>query len=324
MLLGFFKRNDPYVLVLIPLLGAALLFNSFQFHRLLEIGHFSPLFSEISWLIPVNYPFSFFIVLVLAILYSTYLIRLNTLNIIYESRTYLEGVIFMMLVFGTSSSKMLYPAIIGSIFLLFSLNAIFRIEKGNDLAAVYNSGFFLSIGSMFFFDLLFYLPFIWIAMGVIKSVSFREWLVTIIGFITPLFILAVIYYLTDDLKFIYEKTGYNFMFEYRKPDLKISEIMYFGFVLLLFVFSLIKSATGAQAKKIRVRKMFFIFNMFSIIAIALLFITGFDINHWITATCFLSIVFTRYFIQMKSLFWGEILFFLLTLSVLAQFIQIEI
>ncbi|MBN2681510.1 MAG: hypothetical protein JXR58_03315 [Bacteroidales bacterium] len=309
---------------MIPIIGAVLLFDSYDIHLVIDSGHFSPLFSELSWLLLGKIHFSFYITLALVVLYSAYLIRLNSQNIIYETRSYLEGVIFVLLIFGTLSTKMLSPAILGSIFLLFSLNSLFKIEKGTDLSAVFNSGFYLSLGSLFFFDLIFYFPFLWISLGVIKSVSFRELLVSILGFITPIFVMGIIYFINDDLIYIAKNIENNFIFNYRLPDLKITEYLYFGWVLLLLFFSLVKSASVNQAKKIRVRKMFFIFNIFALLAISLLFATGFDINHWITATFFMAIIFTRYFLQMKSLFWSEILFFLLVLSTVAQFVKIEL
>jgi hypothetical protein len=118
------------------------------------------------------------------------LFRFIQIRNISETRSYLPVFIAIIVAGGTFSSHFLNSYLIASVFLLFIIHLIVDMyRKTRVLAAVFIAS--LLSGLLFLFDyrFVYLIVVLWIGIGSLKMFSPREWIITIIGFATPLYFL---------------------------------------------------------------------------------------------------------------------------------------
>ena len=97
-------------------------------------------------------------------------------------------------VFIAGSFFVIYPSLslIISLFLMvLVLDRIFKINKNTDTAYAisFDAGFFLGLAIYFNLVCLVFIPFVWIALIILKSLGFREFLWTMLGITVPFILL---------------------------------------------------------------------------------------------------------------------------------------
>lgn len=131
--------------------------------------------------------------------------HINSTHLLIRTRTMLPSAIILLFFSIHPSMINMSPDYIAALlilFIIYTLFAAFSIEIKQFIA--FKVSFILTLGSMFSPVLLFYIPFLWIALYIIRSFNFKAWLASILG-ILILYIPAFSYFLfTEDLNTFYQ------------------------------------------------------------------------------------------------------------------------
>src|SRR5690606_26963099 len=89
----------------------------------------------------------------------------------------------------------LNPVLIGNIFVLLALRRILRMYRVQEITSmIYDAGVFLALGVLFFPLLIFVVPLLWLSLKQLRTFNIREWVVPIIGLLTPMAFAVVLFW----------------------------------------------------------------------------------------------------------------------------------
>lgn len=323
-MLKLLKSNHPFVIILIPFLTAlfwapALIFGSHEFVRLDPMVD-TPLYSLCMDWLGSNFYVHKSIAFVLFVTQAYLLIRLNFKYIFIETKTYLPAVLFVIGGSVFPYFQNLHPLLIANVFLFFALERCFEIRKEkNQFKLYFETGLLLGIGGLFYFPLVVFLLIVWITQLVLRTFNLREWLSSIIGFLTPMLIYIAILYLNDKhflvINFINDFTT-NMSSDIEVRGTEIYPLLFIGFIIIIsFLFDL----RIVGARKISTRKYFILTFWLLIIS----FFAKLLLPYVSTAIIYVfaipaSLLMTMYFVEIRNRFFAEITLLFLLLGVVTS------
>lgn len=316
MLLRIFKGIQPFVLFLVLATGMvvwlkAILFPeeaTFPFESQNQLLYYlaAKVFNERLILSVIT---GFLLSLLIGIL----LVRLNTTYFFISRRSYLPALFFLL---GTGifiSLQRVNPVLVAGVFLIIAIDRMFGTYKYPKTSFQYfDAGILIGLGSLFYVNLIFYLPILWIGLSILRTFNWREWLVTIIGFLTPIFFaIATHYFIVGDTLELLSDLISSIFEPYHFGGFDLSHLLIFSFLGLLVLIFSIHMIYSFSGKKISSRKylsiMLWIFILTGIIYFA---VPSASIELIFILFIPLSYLFTHFFISIRSPWIGEILFFL--------------
>ena len=276
-----------------------------------------PFFDGVLKLIPENSTLSVIIAIILIIIQAYIIIRLNFQYMFLSVRTYLPAVFFIIICSLYIPLQTLHPIIIGNLFFILAFDkALTSNKKRNLLSNYFISGFLLSIGSLFYFNLLFFLPIIWISKIILRGFNFREWFISIIGLATPYFFLIFYYFYFDKFDLFIQVLSENLFFNNDIPTLNFSYIILFSFVGFLVLISSFYLLSTINTKKIITRKYFkVLFWLFIFSSVLFVLVYSASIEIIVILAIPLSFIIANYFASTRSKWWSESLFTILILLI---------
>jgi hypothetical protein len=181
----------------------------------------------------------------------------------------------------------------------------------------------MSIASLFWIPFSVFFVLIWVSLSVLRPFIGREWIVSLLGFLTPYLFVFVFYFLSFDLSemvILIEniKEGFSFVKEFN--NIHIAYYLFYGFLFFIIVNASYVLIVNLQMKKIRTRK-YFIINWWLFIICLLLFFflknVSFEIIYLISIP--ISFLLTNYFYTIKrNWYLDSILILLIGLIVYIQ------
>lgn len=322
MLLKTLKSNQTFHFLLIPLIAAALWFRSFMNPALFP---FYPgedrmiLYQPINALLGKSPLVNNIVALLFIILLSFLILKLNVQYTFIRIKTVLPSILFILITSGLHELHAMHPIYPAALFFILTVDRIFNsYEKEVIHSNAFDAGIFLAIGSLFYLNLVFFFPFLWIGFIILKpKVNWREFILSTLGFIFP-WLVALAYYgatgQTDELLGTL-KANISLHQSFLKGNLPIQIYMgYLAFLTLLASFLLLSQFDG---KKISARKyfkaLFWIFLISCILIVAnpavsqdIIFLLAIPLTYLIS----------NYLIYMKRQVWGEIFLYLLAAGVI--------
>jgi hypothetical protein len=209
-----------------------------------------------------------------------------------------------------------YPA---ALFLILTVDRIFNAyDKEVIHSNAFEAGIFLAIGSLFYLNLIFFFPFLWIGFIILKQkVNWREFILTTLGFIFP-WLIALTYYAatgqTDEL-LVTLKSNISLHQSFLKGNLPIQ--IYMGFLVLLTLLASFLILSQYDGKKISSRKYFKAFFWIFLISCILIAANPAVSQEIIILLAIpLTYLISNYLIYMKRQFWGELFLYILTAGVI--------
>lgn len=300
------KSNQPIVFVITLLMGIGLWVFTFikpipmsipsdnmqmPFYRILE-----GLFNKNSSYLNV---FTFIIILIQSIL----LVQFNKKYILINYRTYLPAFFYILIASSFIQLQRLNPVIIGALFVYFAIDYLFGTYRSEyALNKLYLAGFFISIASLFWapFATLFIL--IWISLTVLRPFIGREWLVSLLGFITPYFFIIVYYFVFSEnyLHTFFDIFLSNFVLIKHFYHLHFSYYIFYSLLSILIIIASFNIVRNLQKKKIKTRK-FYLINWWLFMMGLLLFVLFKNIKYEIVYLLAIpvSYLLTDYFYSIK-------------------------
>lgn len=316
MILRLLKTNHAYHFILIPVIVLGLWFRSYihpEIFSFFEGENEMFLFKPIGYLLSHSALASNLLTLVFVILLSFYILHLNTVYAFIHVRTFLPSNIFILIISGLLTLHTLHPVYFGLFFLMLSIDRIFQAyEKKKFHNNSFESGLFIGIGSLFYFNLIFFFPVSCIGFFVIKkSTEWRNFVLPVLGIITPWLFTWSYYYSTGQSSTFVNTIYANISTENCFLRGNIQMQIYSGFLVLLTLLGSIFFLNQYDKKKISTRKFFQIFFLLFIISfITLLAVPPVSMDILVIMSLPLSFLISNYLIYMKRKFWANLFMYL--------------
>jgi hypothetical protein len=257
------KSNQPQVLVLVIFTGLGLWFPSFLNPKCMSIPSdlmSMPLYDSIRSIIPYNSNTSVIISFILVFVQALLLIQFNKKFIIINHRTYLPAFFFILITSTFVPLQGINPVIFGLLFIYIAIYFIFSIYR-NDfaLSILYAAGFSIAIASLFWAPFALFFIILIVSLVILRPFVGREWIVSILGFLSPFFFAYVFFFVFRDkgeLGQVYFKFLQNFNVFKVFVLIHHSYYIFYGLVVLTISIASISVLKNFQKKKIRIRKLF--------------------------------------------------------------------
>jgi hypothetical protein len=229
-MIRLFAGNQSLVLILIPIIFGLnlILFRYFPFSFLLENR------GENLWGITFD-SLGISVELILAMI----LVSANALGInyvfnaheFYDRNTYLPSFIYVLLACFFPFSVGVTDGLIGQSFFIASIYFLVHIRQNEEAKSLlFNAGFLTGLACTFQLAFVLLIPIMWVGVFSIRTFSFREWMLSVLGFTAPFLWVWVL-----NPAFIDQLGELNFL---EKPSaLGIMSIAVFVLVILLLVLS---------------------------------------------------------------------------------------
>jgi hypothetical protein len=263
-MLRLFKGTGPGVIALIVLTLGALWISAFIDPRMPGQAIYEtspmPLYSIVMHLIG-NYPlsgviFSFMIVTTMIFLITYF----NTSVFFINERTFLPAVIYILFSAIYPECQVLNPVLPASLFLMIAVMRIMETyRKPGTAFDFFDAGILLSIGSLFYINVIWFGLLIFIGIALLRTGSIKEPAITVLGLITPYLLLIGLYYvLGKDIGAFLSGVTYNLFGE--SPGYSFSRLTVIVLIIigLIFFVSIGFLLMQMNSKKIKSRKTFFL------------------------------------------------------------------
>ncbi|NQU55183.1 MAG: hypothetical protein HQ522_21910 [Bacteroidetes bacterium] len=317
MILRTLKSNRSINLLLFPLIGIAFWLKSLLHpfsYQFFAGENDNVLFASINN-ITENLPFVQVVLsLVMVILIAVIVQVVNDRFSFIRVRTKLPATLFIVIVSGFTQLHTLHPVFLAAIFLLLAIYSLFdTFEKTKPYPNIFNAGFLVGVGTLFYFNLVVLLPAFFIGITVLtKENRWRGFIILLIGFFGP-FIFAFTYaILTEQTLEMLKTFEENIVTPVNHFRANIPLHGLLSVLILITLTSSIKILQQYDSKKVSTRKYFTFFLMlflFSMLSFA--FIPATSQEMLVIVAIPLTYLISNFFVFMKSRFWSEFLFILL-------------
>jgi hypothetical protein len=261
MLSNILKSNQPFVIILIILFGAG--FWVFSFIDPIGIAIPAdninmPFYEFIAGYIQHNSFLAILITFLLVLLQAFLLVQFNKKYIIINYRTYLPAFFYILLASSFIQLHRLNPVILGTLCVFTAINFIFSTYRSDyALNKLYLAGFFIAAASFFWGPFAVFFIIIWISLSILRPFIGREWIVGVLGFLTPYLFVFVYFFVFLEENELTQLTHYFISnFELFKPfyALHFSYYIFYGFLSLLTIVASYVMVSNYQKKNIKTRK----------------------------------------------------------------------
>lgn len=327
MFLRFFKSDQLYVLLLLPII--IILFWFFLFnpesHQLVAYsgrGRMA-LFNIIEALLSELLYLKITLSIILVFGNSLLILYLSSKYSFFNNKTFLQTIIFVLLIAGFNEIKSFSPVLFSVPLIIMAFSEVYKTYKVDNIYSNYfNSGFLIALSSLFYFYSVFFILPILITIQVMRPFNFREFFSTIIGLITPYLIFFSLFFVLSDIKYpindiinCFDKS--DIPIEIHKP--KVVLLSFFGFLIMISTFFLFGNY---GSKKISTRQYFTSQFWIIISSIVLFFSFGISLIEllYFLAIPF-SIIISNYFVNTKSRWISEFIFACFVILVIISFLR---
>ncbi len=115
--------------------------------------------------------------------------------------SYFPAAFYLLMMAFTRESDTLTPVLLGSTFLSVALLELYQVYKKDRVNGhIFNVGFWISVGSLFYLPIGIFLLFGYIGILILRSFHFKEWLVMLLGFFVPWFLTGTCFFAVDKFK----------------------------------------------------------------------------------------------------------------------------
>ncbi len=322
MLLKSLKSNPTYHFLLIPIIAFALWIKSFM--QPIPFPFYPGedamiLYQPISALLGKSLLASNIVALVFVILLAFLIFKINVQYSFIKVRTILPSVLFIVITSGLHELHAMHPVYAAALFLILTIDRIFNsYEKEVIHSNAFDAGTLLSIGSLFYLNLVFFFPFLWIGFIILKpKVNWREYILSTLGFALP-WLAALAYYAAtgqSDELMVTIKANLSLHGSLLKGNLAVQ--IYMGFLALMIVLASFSLLSQYDGKKISSRKYFKAFFWIFLICCTLIPANPAVSQDIIILLAIpLTYLISNYLIYMKRLIWGEIFLYILIAGVI--------
>jgi hypothetical protein len=247
-----------------------------------------------------------------AVLISVYTIRQEVV----EKLNYIPSFLYVFFGAITLNNSLLHPSLIANIFILLSLISITdTYREEHVLPKLFNGALYTSLATFFYLNYSFFVLFYFIALLILRPFNWREWFVTLLGLMAPVFIYFCIGYLINIPFTNYPAYISNLFTNFQKPLL--SEYFYplFFYLLVLLFLGAGKHFSRGLGGKIKTQKNLSLMYWLLLLSVVNFFSKNNNSYFPLIASIIpISVLLSDYFYNIKQLKVSNTLLFLLLAS----------
>jgi hypothetical protein len=314
MLIGIFRTNQPAILyTALPVLTIILWIPGFlNASPLVHTGNEMPLY-EIFVRAIGNFPYV--LVSLAMILVYVQAILINNMVDNYEliqPRNNLTSLMYLILMSFLVKVQSLHPVIFSNLFLLLALKRICTVyHQKRVFSQAFDSGALIGLASLFYFPAVLLFFFLWASLIIIRSFVWREYIISLIGFIMPHLFIFVFYYLTNQPEvFLDQKliTGFDHL-DLDFSAFKISKISVKLFLFLLLIASVWRMLGTIGYNIVIVQYILRSLMGFLFISVTIMLLSGLENKYvYLIAAIPASVFMANFFLRIKRKLFSEMIF----------------
>jgi hypothetical protein len=317
MILRILKSNRQINFVLFPLIGllfwVASLLHPHEYPYYLGENKnllFAPIYSFLKNSLFLQSLLSLGLVITLAFMIQ----QVNNRFAFIRIRTMLPAPLFVLLVGGFTQMHTLHPVFFGAVFLLFAINRLFNMfNQSKPYSTSFDAGFWLGVGSLFYFNLILLLPAVLIGIAILsREYHWRAFAINVLGTLLPWFFAFSYAILTEHFLELLKMLEQNISTVNNHFISNIPLQIFLGFLIFLTVLGSIRMIQQYDTKKVSSRKYFSIFfYIFIFSMISFVFVPATSQEMLVIMAIPVSLLISNLLVFMKSRFWSELIFFTL-------------
>lgn len=258
-----------------------------------------------TWLIQT---LNFLVILMGAVAVNFLAINQEVVN----KNNYLPAFLYMLFAFSANSNSFIHPALLANLCVLISLYFFMETYRlDHALSALFKAAFFMGLSPFFYTEYLLLFPLCFMMLVILRSFQWRDWGVTLLGFLLPLYLFMGISYLAGKdvwrIFTVFKETVESF----QKPS--VSEYFYplLFMIIILVVLTLVSYVSKGFGPKVKTQKTKYILLWLFVLLSINIFIGNDSDFIFIANTIPLSILLADYLAEMKQLKIANTLLFLL-------------
>lgn len=246
-----------------------------------------------------------------------FMIADNRLNL--ETNLF-PGFFYVLVASALPEFTHLSPLHMANTFYLLAVVNMFSIYNNNKSAgAIFNIGFLISLGSLFYFSYLVLLLAGFSALGILRAFNLRERLMVIVGALVPYLLLGTYYFWHDQLGYFLSfqfNTGLQWFSVFSLSPLNPAAYFKLGFITFLSLVTIV-SYNQNIARRVREsqKKISILYWMLFLAVFTVLIQAGINLDHLLVLAIPLGILLSFNFTQLSNS-WAELLHFFLLLLIL--------
>lgn len=317
MLFRILKYNATAGYLLIPLLTVIAWWPSLSTDSWQQMAFDlqpMPLFELVRGYIPANSLISKIIAMAFLMVIGFYLINFNSRYIIISERTLLPTFFFILIISSLTTLQRMNPALLSMAFFLPAVNKLLSSYKTERLSYnFFEASFLIGAGSLLYFNLVYFIILVWVALLILRPVIWREWAFSILGVVTPWAFFVTGYFLIHDtFAPALELIKFDFALQDTFHLIGIPLQVYFSFLLLLLIPASSHIVRSINKMKVLPRKIFVLFFWTFILAAAIFFlIDTANIEMIIHAALPIAFLLSHFLLSMRSGFWRNLVLWLM-------------
>lgn len=322
-ILNAFKSKHPFLLAFLPFILLAFWYKWLQ-NPIINIDETSlmPLsLYLVVWL--KDYPFCLGLLSIATSLSIAYFIYyLNDRYNVLKMGSSLPSFLYIVFVGCFPNTIAFNPAVFSALFVLIAFSRIlYAYNSHNSISCFFDAGFFIGLASAFYFQSIFFVVFLLIAMASIGRFNLRELLAVMVGVLLPFVFMWTYYAYAENLPHFYdiiEKANVLIRI-YEIPSVyELILLAYIGFLFIVSASSMFLRNPLTEVFDLKFFTVLFWVLLVCVFFPILFYPLGVEIIS--IAAIPLSFFIARFFIVQKHKFYGDILFILLLVFVvLLQF-----
>jgi len=220
---------------------------------------------------------------------------------LFETGSFVPSAIYITLTCLAREFMFLSPAMLSMTFIIPALGKSLRFfRQQRCYLEVYDMGFLIAIAALFYKPACVLIFLLFIALAVMRSFNWREWIIGLSGFVTVFFLTGTVYFMADRLPVFMSyitkpaiAPAGNFESTLSLSLLLGSTGILVATALLIFMFNFLKSAVAARK--------FFVLGGWALLLLSLsgLFVSKVTLHHFVVLSVPLSIVISYLFMNIK-------------------------
>ena len=312
MFIRLFKSNNPLSFILLPLFALVLWLAGFFSDQSASISSYMPLYEMVA---KALYNSHFIATLIACLFVVSEGFLLNYIVNKYEILTkpsFLPALFYIVFMSIDNLILTIHPLLFANIFIMLAiLKLVSSYQKENAFSNAFDTGIFFSISTLFYFPCIVLIPLLIIGFVLFRPFNWREWVISIMGLTLPYAFLFAYYFMNDTPDYWWNIKAF-FLHSLEQPKLVVPASFYFilSIIALIIFFSFKKLFTGFYDASQKNKKGTILLLWFSILALISLFIAP-----QASIAIPIAVFCANYFLKLKKAWWGELLFFLLLISI---------
>ena len=166
---------------------------------------------------------------------AIFLNQIGNRHHLFPKSNYLPALTYILVTSLFKDWNFLSAALICNWLLLFMLSSMLKLYASTDGGKqIFNIGCYISLAAIFIFPNIFFIALLLLALGILRPFKTAEWMVALLGILTPFYFLAGFLFLTDDLGLMKKMftIGFSFPVKVNHPVVVITA---FSMLVLMMI-----------------------------------------------------------------------------------------